>query len=168
MKTALHYDSGKCRLDLLPGDVLWWRHASAGRAKYSSIGSIAGIVGEWWDRAPVTLTGMASEYSRQLDDLHPLGGYGLIADVLEYGAIKYAAGGTHNWRRGMRWSQVYGSFRRHHEANQLQEHAIDEESGLLHVAHAACCLMFLAMYWRYDIGTDDRPPSWAEFRDGKA
>lgn len=62
-----------------------------------------------------------------------------IADVLAFGAKKYE---RWNWRRGLRWSRLYGAALRHLTAWADGED-LDEESGLHHVAHAACCLVFL-------------------------
>jgi hypothetical protein len=39
---------------------------------------------------------------------------------------------------------------------------LDPESGLPHLYHAACCLMFLARYEQDNLGTDDRPKFPAE------
>jgi hypothetical protein len=33
----------------------------------------------------------------------------------------------------------------------------DHESGRSHLAHAACCVLFLLAYERRKVGTDDRP-----------
>lgn len=65
-----------------------------------------------------------------------------VAEVLTFGAKKYAA---HNWRKGIAYSRVYAALQRHLTAwNEGQE--LDPESGLSHLAHAGCCLMFLLEY----------------------
>lgn len=63
-----------------------------------------------------------------------------IAEVLTFGVNKYGRGG---------WSEVpSGDVRymdaalRHLNAYRRGEH-IDEETGKSHLAHAACCLLFL-------------------------
>lgn len=61
------------------------------------------------------------------------------AKVLGFGAKKYAA---HNWRQGIAQSRLIGAALRHLMAHQRGEDK-DPESGLPHLAHASCCLMFL-------------------------
>lgn len=86
-------------------------------------------------------------------ELLPVEALEAVADILRYGAQKYA---PHNWRKGMQWSRMYGAALRHLFAWQRGE-TVDAESGLPHLAHASCCLLFLLTYERCAIGTDDRP-----------
>lgn len=65
-----------------------------------------------------------------------------VARVLEYGAQKYA---KNNWMSGMAWTVVFGSILRHLWAWARGE-TLDLESGLPHLHHAACGLMFLCRY----------------------
>jgi hypothetical protein len=65
-----------------------------------------------------------------------------IAKVMTFGAKKYAA---HNWRNGLNWSRVADATLRHFLAWKEGED-FDPESGLLHLAHAGCNLMFLLEY----------------------
>jgi len=65
----------------------------------------------------------------------------ILADVLTYGANKYE---PHNWRKGIEASRLYGALIRHLNAFWDGED-IDQESGMHHLGHAACELMFL--YW---------------------
>lgn len=65
-----------------------------------------------------------------------------VAEVLTHGAEKYSA---NNWRAGIQYSRVYAATRRHLSAFWRGED-IDPESGLHHLAHAACELMFLLEY----------------------
>lgn len=74
------------------------------------------------------------------------------AQVLAFGSRKYAA---HNWRRGLAWSRLIGAALRHLTAIMDGED-IDPESGLPHVDHLACCVMFLSEYQKKNLGTDDR------------
>lgn len=66
----------------------------------------------------------------------------MIALVLGFGAHKYAPG---NWLKGMSWSTVLEGVKRHIMAFEMGEE-IDKESGLPHLAHAACGIMFLIWY----------------------
>lgn len=75
-----------------------------------------------------------------------------IASVLGYGAVKY---GRNNWRYGMVWSRMYASALRHLTAwNDGQDK--DPETGFSHLAHAACCLLFLLQYEKDCPDLDDR------------
>lgn len=62
-----------------------------------------------------------------------------IAGVLAFGARKYSA---HNWRKGIEYSRLLDAAIRHLYAFSDGED-VDPESGLSHVAHAGCCVMFL-------------------------
>jgi hypothetical protein len=77
-----------------------------------------------------------------------------VADVLHYGAEKYAA---RNWEKGMSWGRVFGAMMRHMWAWWRGER-IDAESGLPHLAHAGCCVAFLMAYEARQVGADDRQP----------
>ena len=74
-----------------------------------------------------------------------------IASVLTFGAKKYAAG---NWARGMEWSRPFGAMLRHLFAWVGGERE-DKETGLSHLYHAGCCLMFLCAYEARGIGKND-------------
>lgn len=75
-----------------------------------------------------------------------------ICKVLTYGVQKY---GDDNWRYGMRWRRLIGSTFRHLYAFMRGEDN-DPETGLSHVAHAGCGIMFLLEYVLTGNGTDDR------------
>lgn len=74
------------------------------------------------------------------------------ADVLTYGAQKYA---PNNWRGGIAQSRLYGALQRHLNAYWDGED-IDSESGLHHLYHASCELMFLASMAHTRPDLDDR------------
>lgn len=61
-----------------------------------------------------------------------------VGSVLTFGAKKYAA---HNWRHGLKQSRLLGAALRHVVA-YLGGEDLDKESGLSHLYHASCCLMF--------------------------
>lgn len=75
-----------------------------------------------------------------------------VAKILTYGAHKYEA---HNWRKGLPWSRVYAAVQRHLMAWNDGE-TNDKESGLNHLAHACCNLMFLIEYSKTHGDLDDR------------
>jgi len=74
------------------------------------------------------------------------------AAVLQFGADKYAA---HNWRKGFVWSRPLAAAMRHITAFNAGEDK-DPESGLSHLAHAACCIMFLLEFEKTHKELDDR------------
>lgn len=75
-----------------------------------------------------------------------------IAAVLKFGVQKYA---EHNWRNGFAWSRPLSAAMRHITAFNDGEDT-DPESGLSHLAHAACCIMFLLEFEKTHPHLDDR------------
>jgi Domain of unknown function (DUF5664) len=76
-----------------------------------------------------------------------------VVKVLDFGARKYR---ERNWEVGMKWSRCFGACMRHMWAYWKGEDN-DPETGLSHLAHAMCCVMFLLSYHLRKVGTDDRP-----------
>jgi hypothetical protein len=72
--------------------------------------------------------------------------------VLGHGAKKYAA---HNWRGGIQTSRLIGAAYRHLGAINKGIDT-DAESGLPHVYHLGCCVMFLAWMLNHKPELDDR------------
>lgn len=81
-----------------------------------------------------------------------------VARVMEFGAVKY---GYNNWENGMNWSRYLDAAMRHIvkwwrcKLAGGSEH--DDESGLHHLAHAACDVLFLLAYVLRGIANDNRP-----------
>lgn len=75
-----------------------------------------------------------------------------IAKVLEFGAIKYDAW---NWKGGFKWTRVASAVLRH-IFQWLRGEDKDPETGLSHLAHACCGLMFLLDFEVNHLGEDDR------------
>lgn len=65
-----------------------------------------------------------------------------VAKVLAVGAKKYS---PNNWRKGLSYTRVVGATLRHIFAFMRGEDN-DPETGLSHIAHAKCELMFLLSY----------------------
>jgi len=80
------------------------------------------------------------------------------ARVWEYGKRKYAAW---NWAKGQDWSIPFACLQRHLAAWQRGEE-LDPESGLPHLAHAACNLRMLTLFSKTYQEGDDRPVKWLE------
>ena len=77
------------------------------------------------------------------------------ARVLTFGAKKYA---DRNWENGIEYSRVYGALLRHMTAWWDGED-LDPETGLSHLHHASCCIMFLQQFVEFDMNSLDNRPS---------
>lgn len=99
-------------------------------------------------------TGTALKFDQDKLPLHLLSTEAMnqTAAVLAFGAQKYAA---HNWRKGFAWSRPLAAAMRHITAFNAGEDK-DPESGLSHLAHAACCIMFLLEFEKTHQELDDR------------
>jgi len=75
-----------------------------------------------------------------------------LAKVFTIGAKKYA---PNNWLKGMEWSKVTASLKRHLNAYE-QGIDYDSETGLLHAAHIAWNAMALISYYKFHPEMDDR------------
>ncbi len=75
-----------------------------------------------------------------------------ITEVLNFGKKKYAA---HNWRKGIVYSRLLAALLRH-VFSYLKGEDKDPESGLSHLAHAGCCVMFLLEFETTRKDLDDR------------
>lgn len=84
-----------------------------------------------------------------------------VAQVLTYGAKKYEA---HNWRKGINFSRLLGALLRHVFAFVKGEDN-DPETGLSHLAHASCCLMFLSELSKTKPQFDDRYKGESDVRN---
>lgn len=87
----------------------------------------------------------------QLELLSPLWIMG-VGQVLTFGARKYHA---HNWRKGIAITRLLGACLRHIFAFLGGEDK-DLESGLSHLHHASCCLMFASELRETRPDLDDR------------
>jgi len=86
-----------------------------------------------------------------------------VVAVLTYGAKKYEA---NSYRCGLKWSRYVGAALRHIWAWYGGEE-YDPESGLHHLAHAICCLLFLLDFVDIKPEFDNRPAD-APFKRGGA
>lgn len=72
--------------------------------------------------------------------------FDLVDPTFEYGLAAAVTNGTanyipHSWKQ-VDWSLYYGAHRRHLNEHAIGKH-IDPKTGLLHLDHAAACLMFM-------------------------
>jgi hypothetical protein len=72
--------------------------------------------------------------------------------VLEFGAKKYD---PWNWKGGFKWARVASAVLRH-IFSWLGGEDKDPETGLSHLSHASCGLMFLIDFEVNKLGEDDR------------
>ena len=75
-------------------------------------------------------------------DLLPFGVIGMIVSVMTFGASKY---GADSWQLLLSADgRYFAAAMRHIVAWRLDASSVDPESGLPHLAHALCCLVFIA------------------------
>lgn len=79
-----------------------------------------------------------------------------LVKIFTFGSKKYA---DHNWMKGMKWSKMLASLKRHIAAFEKGED-FDQESNLPHMAHAAWNAMGLISYMKYHPEYDDRQHSY--------
>ena len=86
------------------------------------------------------LQGMKFDQGKPRPELLPPLALMEISKVLAFGAQKYSAG---NWRkvRGWRWRYTGAVLR--HMFLYMSGNQVDSESGLSHLSHAGCDLLFL-------------------------
>ena len=73
-------------------------------------------------------------------DLLPMSAIEKIVAVLSFGAAKY---GANNWQALDDFESRYFAALERHLVAWRRGERIDSESGLPHLAHAGCCLVFL-------------------------
>lgn len=73
-------------------------------------------------------------------DLLPFSAIAGIVEVMTFGAAKY---GSNNWQNVAPFEARYFAAMQRHLAAWRAGEKIDSESGLPHLAHAACCIVFL-------------------------
>ncbi len=93
------------------------------------------------------------KYDADKDDwsLLPLGPTRQVIKVLMYGLIKYA---RDNWQKVPDPERRYYNAAMRHLTSWHEGESLDPESGLPHLAHAACCLLFLR--W-FETRTETKP-----------
>ena len=91
---------------------------------------------EDWER----LEGVKADAGKARWDLIPFKALQRTVEVLTYGAIKYA---PENWRKVPDQRARYYAAALRHLVAWWGGERLDPESGLPHLGHASCCLMFL-------------------------
>lgn len=98
------------------------------------------------------LSGVKFDGEKTRLDLLPFRAVRVVGDVLTFGAKKYK---DNNWRGGMKWGRLMGAALRHIFAFMCGEDK-DPESGIHHLGHASCDLLFVLEYFITGTGEDDR------------
>ncbi len=105
------------------------------------------------ERKSAPLEGKKFDDGKLPYDLLPGDAVEEIVKVLQFGATKY---GERNWEKGMKWNRPFAALMRHMWAWWKGEEK-DPETGLSHLAHAGCCILFLLSYTLRGVGEDNRP-----------
>jgi len=163
---------------LMPGDKLRWHHASgdiecefvkmtdtqavAVRSFNSQKGTSNHEVPHQWlqliQKAETTNQAMRFNTGKPQWSLVDMTCFEDMVRVLEFGAKKYTPG---NWKKGLPIMSQYDSLARHMVAFMNGENT-DPETGLSHLAHAQCNLMFMMHTMKHHSNLDNR-----EMNDGK-
>lgn len=134
-----------------------------GLGQYPTSGQLSSVPYPWYvPQVPMLGEGAKLDTGKVGVHLLPPDPLIQIAKVLDFGAKKYAA---YNWTKGIKYSRVYGAALRHLWAWWKGE-PCDSETGLSHLAHAGCCVLFLLQYEATRKEFDDRPIK--EYADGPA
>ena len=97
----------------------------------------------------MTIEGKKYDSGKRRWGLMPWGALGHVVDVLQFGAEKY---GPHNWIHVENARERYTDALLRHVTARQMGHVLDPESGRPHLAHAACCILFLIAL---ETGSDD-------------
>lgn len=109
------------------------------------------------DPKPITLTtGTKFDTGKLRYDLVNADAHKRMVEILTFGAQKYD---DRNWEKGMPWSRLIASLKRHLAAIEAGED-FDPESGKLHIDHVACNAHFLSAYYKIYPQGDNRPHSY--------
>jgi hypothetical protein len=135
------YDQGKIRPTLIPAGVYLaiLEHDAGDHTCQDELQCVALslIAGEH-------VQGLASVQDLLCPSPHPdsrLHGLDQILQVLEFGAKKY---GENNWQGVARDRYIEAAWR--HLIAHSNGEALDSESGLPHLTHLGCCLVFLVYF----------------------
>lgn len=90
----------------------------------------------------MTKNGTKNDVGKVRYDLFPPQAVEQVAKVLTFGAGKY---GDRNWENGLAFGRVFSATMRHLWA-WWRRRNVDPETGINHLAHAACNCLFLLHY----------------------
>lgn len=99
-------------------------------------------------------TGRKNDQGKLRWELLPADALEEVVRVLSKGAEKYE---SRNWEKGISYGRVFGALMRH-SWEWWRRRRNDPEWGLHHLAHGACCILFLLTFELRNIeDLDDRP-----------
>ena len=101
-------------------------------------------------RGPLT-EAMKNDAGKGGFEFLPMDALQSINEVLRFGAQKYA---PHNWEKGFSWVRLGNAILRHTFAWMSGE-MTDAETGLPHLAHAGCMVLFALSHQLRGIGHND-------------
>lgn len=99
-----------------------------------------------------TSGGVKHDQDKPPMELLPMESLEEIARVLAFGAKKYD---KWNWSKGISYGRLCGAALRHLSAF-LRGQDVDDESGLSHLSHLGCCVLFLIWMSKNRPDLDDR------------
>jgi hypothetical protein len=129
------------RFEALPSIKVPSEYATATEVRAAILDPIAQVGG-----------GTKHDDGKPLLALLPFEALEAVGRVMTFGAKKYAA---NNWRGGFAWTRLVSSSLRH-IFSWVKGEDLDPESGESHLAHAACCILFLLTFVLTKTGEDDR------------
>jgi len=94
------------------------------------------------DTDKIDLQGRKDDSGKLGYHLLPIQAVAEIVRVLDFGAKKYS---SRNWESGIKYSRVYSAMQRHLTA-WWDRNDTDDETGISHLGHAGCCLLFILHY----------------------
>lgn len=106
--------------------------------------------------------GLKHDQEKNRLDLLPFEALESVAEILTLGAAKYT---DRNWELGINFNRLFRAALGHLWAWWLRRDdgngpGNDKETGKSHLAHAACCVLFLMTFEiRRMAGFDNRPPA---------
>jgi len=98
------------------------------------------------------IAGCKDDSGKEPWHLLPWGATELVVQVLQHGAEKYSA---ENWRLVQGWRSRYFAALMRHVWAWMRGERLDADSQLPHLAHAACCVLFM-------LELSEGIKSWAE------
>ncbi len=104
------------------------------------------------DLNPIEESGIKFDEEKIRLDLIPVAPLLELGKVLTFGALKYS---PNNWRGGFKWSRTYAATLRHLFA-WFSGETYDKETGINHLAHAMCNIVFLLEFANTHPELDDR------------
>lgn len=100
----------------------------------------------------VMMTGIKFDSGKPELHLLPFEALAEVAKVMMFGKEKY---GEYNFMGGMDWTRPYNASLRH-KGKWFWQETVDAETGLSHMAHAACNDLMLLTYELNQLGNDNR------------